>query len=69
MGSRGNRSRVLSRGFRCLERERRREQDNMQDGNENRVDLDEGSSQGERSVSYVPKQSYHSEQSQDMENL
>ena len=42
VGSKGNRSRVLSQGFRCLEKEWRREQDNMQDGHETRVDLDEG---------------------------
>lgn len=42
--------------------EQKREQDHMQDRHETRVYLDEASSQGERSVSYVPKHSYHGEQ-------
>ena len=65
MGSKGNRSRVSSRGQRRMERER----DHMQDGHEIRVDSDEASSQGERSVSYVPEHSYRSEQDQEIENL
>ena len=65
VGSKGNRSRVSSRDQRRMERER----DHMQDRHETRVDSDEASSQGERSVSYVPKHSYHSEQDQEIENL
>lgn len=44
IGSKGNRSRVSSHGQRRLERERKREQDHMQDKHKTRVDLDEGSS-------------------------
>lgn len=40
----GNRSKALSWDQRRLERERRREQQHMQDGHEMRVDYDEGSS-------------------------
>ena len=69
MVSRGNRSRISSRGLRRLERERKKEQDHMQDGHETRVDLDEATSQGERSVSYILEHSYHSERDQEIENL
>lgn len=41
----------------------------MQDGHETRLNSNEGSSQGKRSVSYVLKHSYHSEQDQEIENL
>nr|POE94173.1 hypothetical protein CFP56_17503 [Quercus suber] len=41
----------------------------MQDVREMRLDSDEGSSQGERSVSNVPKHSHHSEQDSEIENL
>nr|POE76359.1 hypothetical protein CFP56_34525 [Quercus suber] len=45
VGSRCNRSRVSSWGQRRMEKERKREQDHMQDGHETRVDSDEASSQ------------------------
>ena len=41
----------------------------MQDGHETRVDLDEGSSQGERTVSYVPKLSRQGDRQRELENL
>lgn len=41
----------------------------MQDGHETRLNSNEGSLQGKRSVSYVLKHSYHSEQDQEIENL
>ena len=41
----------------------------MQDGHETRVDLDEGSSQGERTVSYVPKRSRQGDQQREPQNL
>nr|POE94175.1 hypothetical protein CFP56_17505 [Quercus suber] len=41
----------------------------MQDVHEMRLDSDEGSLQGERSVSNVPKHSHHSEQDREIENL
>ena len=69
VGSRGNRSRVSSRGQKRLEKELKREQDHMQDGHETRVDSDEGSSQGERWISYVPERSYRNEWDQEIENL
>ena len=62
VGSRGNRSKISSRGQRRLEREQKRKQDHMQDGHETRVDLDKDSSQRERSVSYVLERLSHSEQ-------
>nr|POF08716.1 hypothetical protein CFP56_04834 [Quercus suber] len=52
-----NCNRASSRGQRSLESERRREQQHMQDGHETRIDSDEWSSQGDRSVSYIPKRS------------
>ena len=41
----------------------------MQDGHETRVDLDEGSSQGERTVSYVPKRSRQGDRQREPQNL
>lgn len=43
-GEARNHSKALSRDQRRLERERRREQQHIQDGHEMRVDSDEGSS-------------------------
>ena len=41
----------------------------MQDGHKTRVDLNEGSSYGERTVSYVPEQSYRGDRQKELENL
>lgn len=41
----------------------------MQDGHETIVDSDEGSSQGERSVSNVPEQSWRRDRLRELENL
>ena len=41
----------------------------MQDGHKTRVDLNEGSSYGERTVSYVPEQSYQGDRQKELENL
>ena len=41
----------------------------MQEGHQTRLDSDEGSSQGERNVSYILEQSYRSELNQELENL
>ena len=60
VGPRGNHSRASSLGQRRLEREQKRQQDRMQDSHQTRLDSNEGSSQGERIVSYVPEQSYRS---------
>jgi len=53
----GNQLRASSRDWRRQERERKREQKHMQDGHETIVDSDEGSSQGERTMSNVPERS------------
>ena len=53
VGTGGNHSRASSRGQRRLERERRREQQHMQEGHQTKLDLDEGSSEEERTVSYI----------------
>lgn len=55
-------SKAFSRGRRWLERERKREQQCMQDGHEPRLDFDEGSSRGEQTVSYIVKWSHHNDQ-------
>lgn len=65
----GNHSRASSRGRKRLERERRREQQRMQEGNQTKYDLDEGSSQGERTMSYIPEQSHHNDREGELENL
>lgn len=65
----GNCSRALSQGQRRIERERRKEQQHIQDGHETRVDFDEGSSEGERTVSYVPEQSCQNGRVRKLENL
>ena len=41
----------------------------MQDGHEMRVDSNEGSSQGERSMSYIPKHSRQGDHEKELENL
>ena len=41
----------------------------MQDGHEMRIDFDEGSSQGERSVSYIPKHFRQGDHERELENL
>ena len=41
----------------------------MQDGHETRVDLNEGSSYGKRTVSYVPEQSCRGDRQKELENL
>ena len=64
VGLKGNHSRASSWGQKRVEREQRREQDRMQDGHQTKLDLNEGSSQGERIVSYIPEQSYRSERVQ-----
>ena len=64
VGPKGNHSRASSWGQKRVEREQRREQDCMQDGHQTKLDLNEGSSQGERIVSYIPEQSYRSERVQ-----
>nr|POE62198.1 hypothetical protein CFP56_39526 [Quercus suber] len=67
--ARGNHLRASSKGHRRLEREHRREQQHMQEGYQTRHDSDEGSSQGERTVSYIPKQSNRSDRERELENL
>nr|POE83528.1 hypothetical protein CFP56_48261 [Quercus suber] len=69
VGPRGNHCKALSLGQRRLERERRSEQDRMQDGNQTRLDSDEGSSQGERTIFYAPEQLYRNERDHWLENL
>ena len=41
----------------------------MQDGHETRVDSDERSSQGERTISYAPKRSHRGDRKRELENL
>ena len=57
----GNHSRASSRGRRWLEREHRKEQQQMQEGYHTRHDSNEGTSQWELNVSYIPKKSHHSD--------
>jgi len=52
-----------------LERDRRREQQHRQDGHETRVDSNEGSLQGERTVSYVLERSRRNDWIRELENL
>ena len=41
----------------------------MQDGHEMRIDSNEGSLKGERSVSYIPKHSHQGDHEKELENL
>ena len=65
----GNQLRAFSKGCRRQEREHRRELQHMQDGHETRVYLDEGSSEGERTMSYIPKRSRQRDRLRALENL
>lgn len=49
----GNNSKASLRGRRRLKRERRREQQCMQEGHRTRLNSDEGFLQGELTVSYI----------------
>ena len=65
----GNHSRASSRGLRTLERERRKEQQHIQEGYHTRHDFNERSSQGEWNISYIPEQSRCSDREQELKNL
>lgn len=65
----GNQSGASSKGRRRLERERRKEQQHIQEGHDTKVDFDEGSSQGERTVLYIPEHPHRSDRLRELENL
>ena len=69
IGSRGNCSKGLSQAQRRIERERKREQDLRLDRHETRLDSDEASFRGERTVSYVLEPSYQSDHDHKIESL
>ena len=67
--SRGNRSRVSSQAQRRIEKEWKREQDVRLDRHETRLDSDEASFRGERTISYVLEPSYQSDRDHKIESL